>query len=173
MSDDRVPPAELAARHDGAVRHRTTVEVDAESFASAAAAAETWGVGTFTEHQGRVLLVREGDTWLLPGGACDPRESHVEGAVRETREETGIAVQVVDLAAVTVRTFVHGEESVEFYFATFRATPDGSDVAPSTDPGRPGEAVDEAAWHRTVPAATFDRELVVGLRGGDRRRQRD
>lgn len=164
MPDDRAPPAELAARHGGAVRHRTTVEVDAGSFASAAAAAETWGVGALVEHEGRVLLVREEDTWLLPGGAREPGESHVEGAVRETREETGVPVRVVDLAAVSVRTFVHGDESVAVYFATFRATPDGSDVTPSPDPGRPGESVDEAAWHRTVPEETFDRDLVVGLR---------
>lgn len=100
----------------------------------------------------------------MPGGTRDPGETHAEGAVRETREETGIAVRVVDLAAVTVRTFVRGEESAAFYFAT-QATPVGPDVDPSTDPGRPDEAVDEATWHRTVPSATFDRELVVRLRG--------
>lgn len=167
MADDRVAPAELAADSDGVVWHRPTVAVDAESFARWVDAADRWGVGTVVEHDGRVLLVREGDTWLLPGGMCEPGESHAEGAVRETREETGVAVRVVDLAAITVRTFVHGEESVEFYFATFRATPAGTDVAPAVDPELPDEAVDEAAWHQSLPAETFDRDLVGRLRGGE------
>ncbi|MFB6172407.1 MAG: NUDIX domain-containing protein [Haloarculaceae archaeon] len=170
---ERVSPVEFVARNGGAVVHRPPVEQDPEAFASAVDADGAWGVGTLVEHRGRVLLVREGDTWLLPGGLCEPDESHVEGAVRETYEETGLAVRVHDLAAVTVRTVARGDATAEFYFATFRATPAGTDVTPAADPGLPGEAVDEAAWHRSLPDATLHRDLLLRLRSGGRRSVRE
>lgn len=163
MGDDRVPPADLASRYGGVVWHRPTVKADAEKVAAVAADA-MWGVGTLVEHEGHILLVREGDTWLLPGGIREVGETHAEGAVRETREETGLAVRIVDLAAITVRTFVHGESSATFPFATFLAELTGERREPSPNPGYPGEGVDEAAWHCTVPEVTLDRDLVVRLR---------
>ena len=53
-------------------------------------------------HQGRVLLVRrrvkEGRlSWQFPAGKIEPGESPEEAAVRETREETGLAVTAVKL----------------------------------------------------------------------------
>lgn len=41
----------------------------------------------------RTLLVHHAklDKWLQPGGHCEPGETSTEAAVRETREETGVA----------------------------------------------------------------------------------
>jgi 8-oxo-dGTP pyrophosphatase MutT (NUDIX family) len=50
---------------------------------------------------GRVLLVRTvHGPWTLPAGAVDPGETPVQAALRETREEAGVDVEVVRLAGV-------------------------------------------------------------------------
>lgn len=53
-------------------------------------------------HEGRVLMVRrrisEGRlSWQFPAGAVEPGESREEAAVRETLEETGLAVKALKL----------------------------------------------------------------------------
>jgi 8-oxo-dGTP pyrophosphatase MutT (NUDIX family) len=52
--------------------------------------------------EGRILLVHRTDNglWALPGGGMDLGESIVETAVRETKEETGIDVEVTGLVGV-------------------------------------------------------------------------
>lgn len=54
------------------------------------------------DEDGRLLLVKRADdgTWCLPGGFVDPGESPEKTAVRETREETGLDAQTVDLVGV-------------------------------------------------------------------------
>jgi 8-oxo-dGTP pyrophosphatase MutT (NUDIX family) len=55
-------------------------------------------VAIFVVHQGRVLLHwhRRLARWLPPGGHVDPGELPDEAAVRETREETGLAIELLD-----------------------------------------------------------------------------
>lgn len=55
-----------------------------------------------TDDEGRVLLIKRTDNglWALPGGAQEFGEYIAETAVRETREEAGIAVEVVDVVGV-------------------------------------------------------------------------
>ncbi|MEU0048853.1 NUDIX hydrolase [Streptomyces sp. NPDC006309] len=53
-------------------------------------------------HEGRVLMVRrrisEGRlSWQFPAGAVEPGEAREEAAVRETLEETGLAVKALKL----------------------------------------------------------------------------
>lgn len=56
-------------------------------------------------HDGKVLLVQErsDQLWSLPGGWCDVLESPREAVAREVREETGVTVEVLELAAVLDR----------------------------------------------------------------------
>ncbi len=51
---------------------------------------------------GRVLLIRRTDNslWAIPGGAQDLGESIAETAVRETREESGIDVEVIGVVGI-------------------------------------------------------------------------
>jgi 8-oxo-dGTP diphosphatase len=60
------------------------------------------GVGGVIIAEERVLLARRGSEpmrgeWSIPGGALEVGESLAEGVMRELREETGLAVRVVEL----------------------------------------------------------------------------
>ncbi|MGV9213841.1 NUDIX hydrolase [Micromonospora sp. RB23] len=54
------------------------------------------------DSEGRVLLIQRTDNglWALPGGAQDFGEYIAETAVRETREETGIEVEVTEIVGI-------------------------------------------------------------------------
>ncbi|RKN24132.1 NUDIX domain-containing protein [Micromonospora musae] len=54
------------------------------------------------DEQGRVLLIQRTDNglWALPGGAQDFGEYIAETAVRETREETGVEVEVTGIVGI-------------------------------------------------------------------------
>jgi len=61
--------------------------------------------GTIPVHQGRVLLCRRAiepryGLWTLPAGFMENNETTLEGAVRETHEETLAEVTIDDLFAV-------------------------------------------------------------------------
>jgi 8-oxo-dGTP pyrophosphatase MutT (NUDIX family) len=61
------------------------------------------GVGVVIRGSGdTILLERRCDCgwWGLPGGRVEPGESLVDAAVREVREETGLAVEVTHLIGV-------------------------------------------------------------------------
>ena len=56
-------------------------------------------------HEGKVLMVQErsDQLWALPGGWCDPLESPRQAVAREIKEESGLTVEVDELAAVLDR----------------------------------------------------------------------
>lgn len=68
-----------------------------------------WGrfgaAGLLLLDSGRVLLqlraewVHHGGTWATPGGARDSHETHIEAALRETDEETGINASDIEVLA--------------------------------------------------------------------------
>jgi len=75
-------------------------------------------VDAVVQTAGHVLLIRRGGApgkglWALPGGYLEPRERLLQGALRELREETELALlpSTVEEALVGVRVFDHPERS--------------------------------------------------------------
>lgn len=54
------------------------------------------------DEQGRILLIHkiDNDLWALPGGGHDIGESIADTAVRETREETGVQVEITGVVGL-------------------------------------------------------------------------
>jgi len=71
-------------------------------------------VGAIIVDAGRILLVRRGaqplkGEWSLPGGALEIGETLSAGLIREVREETGLAVEPVELIELLDRIYRDGE----------------------------------------------------------------
>ncbi len=97
--------------------------------------------------QGRVLLVRQTDfgTFGAIGGAIDEDEAPADAGLRETREETGLEVELTDLVAAIGGpqfriTYPHGDRvgCVSIIY-TARVVGDPT-VVPD------GDEVDDARW---------------------------
>jgi ADP-ribose pyrophosphatase YjhB (NUDIX family) len=78
------------------------------------------GVGAIVVQGNRVLLVRRGTEplrghWSLPGGVLELGEALTDGVIREVREETGIAVEPVELVELLDRIHRDGER-VRFHY---------------------------------------------------------
>jgi ADP-ribose pyrophosphatase YjhB (NUDIX family) len=91
------------------------------------------------DDQDRVLVIHrtDNDLWALPGGAQEIGESIAETVVRETREETGIEVEVTGLVGIYsnprhVVAFTNGEVRQQFSIC-FRARPLGGAATTSDE----------------------------------------
>ncbi|WP_229405217.1 NUDIX hydrolase [Micromonospora sp. NBRC 110038] len=87
----------------------------------------------------RVLLIRRTDNglWAIPGGAQDFGEYIAETAVRETKEESGIDVEVTGIVGIYtdpkhVMAYSDGEVRQQFSIC-FRARYLGGEPTPSTE----------------------------------------
>lgn len=106
---------------------------------------------------GRVLLLHGWDPdtpdqpfWFSIGGGTDPGETHLDAAVRETREETGIVVRPQDVTPEIARydiDFLWGGRRIVqdlVFFAV--AVPDGTTVSfDGLDPLEAG-SIGKADW---------------------------
>lgn len=98
----------------------------------------TGSVVVMVDPSGRVLVLRRsyppGD-WVLPGGNAESGESPVETAVREVREETGLAVVPERMTGVYYQADHPAGEFIHFVFVA--GLPPGVEVHP--DPGEVAE----------------------------------
>jgi 8-oxo-dGTP pyrophosphatase MutT (NUDIX family) len=100
--------------------------------------------------------------WVPPGGALEPGENHGRAAVREIREETGLAVQIADeLWERRVALQIQGQpvSQIERYFLARLGS-----VCPSVR-NSSSEDIEELRWWSLPELAKSD-ELVYpeGLR---------
>ena len=82
-------------------------------------------------HSGKIVLTKREDfeVWCLPGGGIEDGESAVQAAVRESREETGLEVQLTRLVGLYFRGGGHN--------VLFAAKPVGGTLHP-----QPGEVIE-------------------------------
>jgi ADP-ribose pyrophosphatase YjhB (NUDIX family) len=77
-------------------------------------------------HEGKILLTQRTDyeTWVLPSGGVEDGESLAQAAMRETKEETGVDVELTRLIGVYSRL---GNWSPG-YMVLFAAKPVGGEI---------------------------------------------
>ena len=104
------------------------------------------GVGVLVFDKDRVLLVKREQEpgkgrWSIPGGLLELGELLKEGARRETKEETGIDVDVDDLLDVIDNIVVDEQDKVSYHYVLidYLGHRIGGTLVPGTD-------VKEARW---------------------------
>ena len=97
------------------------------------------GVGCIVLRGDTLLMVREKGRWSLPKGGLDAGELVQQGAIRETYEETGLNVELRELAFVVefqARTWGH---HLQFFYL-------GREVGGTLGPRDPDREVQEAKF---------------------------
>jgi ADP-ribose pyrophosphatase len=129
------------------------------------------GVGTVTIKNGRILLIRRAfepgaGKWSIPGGLVEVGEKLSEAAVRETAEETGIQVEVLELINVfdMIDLDGHGKPKYHYVLVDFLSKPVGGKERPSSE-------VTELRWVTFEEARSMDltktaRKALEELFGG-------
>jgi len=117
------------------------------------------GVGAVIVQEARVLLVQRGrepmkGRWTIPGGLIEIGESLLEAVVRETREETGLEVEPIELVELLDR--IHREEGrVRYHYviADYLCRVTGGTLA----------AADDAAAVRWVERAEWNSRSALAI----------
>ena len=79
------------------------------------------GVGAIIIEEARVVLVKRAHPpleaeWSIPGGVLEVGELLREAAIREAREETGLAVETGELLGVFDRVLRDPEQRVQYHY---------------------------------------------------------
>ncbi|GAB3934047.1 NUDIX domain-containing protein [Kribbella albertanoniae] len=92
---------------------------------------------------GEILLIERSDNcnWAVPGGAIDLGESMAQAAVRETKEETGIDCEIVDVIGIFtdpkhIILYTSNNEARQEFSILLRARSTGGEPTPSSESTR-------------------------------------
>jgi 8-oxo-dGTP diphosphatase len=103
-------------------------------------------VGVIIQDGDRIVLIRRDKEpskglWTFPGGAVELGESLRDAAVREAREETGLRVEIGEVATVIDRLVDDGAGRIRYHYVIidYLAHPIGGTLRPGTD-------ASEACW---------------------------
>ncbi|WP_035864674.1 NUDIX domain-containing protein [Kitasatospora cheerisanensis] len=114
------------------------------------------------DERGRVLLQRRTDNgmWALPGGKMDLGESLADCGIRETREETGLDIEIVGIVGTYtnpghVFAYDDGEVRQEFSICLLGRPVGGGDL-------RVSDESFEVAWF--APEETDELPMVSSIR---------
>lgn len=98
------------------------------------------GVGAIIFRGRDVLLVKRGSApaigkWSIPGGLVELGESLEASVCRETLEEVGLQVKVIDLVAALDRVILDNERRIEYHYILldFLCEVTGGDLRAATD----------------------------------------
>lgn len=85
-------------------------------------------------HEGKILLTQREDfeTWILPSGGVEDDESIAQAAIRETKEETGLDVELTRLVGIYSRL----SNMAQVHAVLFTAKPIGGEIK-----CQPGETI--------------------------------
>ena len=117
--------------------------------------------GALVEKEGKILLVRRLNEpaigkWSFPGGFVDAHEDPAEAACREVFEETGLVVQINDLAhLISGREHPLGADIVLVYHCSIL----GGELHPADDADR----AEFFAWDALPPLAFRATRVALGL----------
>lgn len=116
--------------------------------------------------KGEILMIRrtDNDNWALPGGAIDLGESVTQAAVRETKEETGIDVEIAGLVGIysDPRHVIHytsNNEVRQEFSILLRGTAIGGETACSEE----SSAVEWIQLHK-IQDLIMDRSMMIRVR---------
>jgi ADP-ribose pyrophosphatase YjhB (NUDIX family)/GNAT superfamily N-acetyltransferase len=92
-------------------------------------------VGIIIEHSDGVVLIKRAhpphkDEWTLPSGFIEADESAEDGAIREAEEETGLKVEIIELAGIN--SFPEGPP-ISGIMIFYRARPIGGELRAGDD----------------------------------------
>jgi 8-oxo-dGTP diphosphatase len=109
-------------------------------------AAPIVAVGVIIENEGRILLIQRDreparGLWTFPGGAVELGETVRQAAQREAREETGLEVEVGEVATVLDNLFRDEAGAVQYHYVII-------DLYARVTGGqmRPGSDVSDVRW---------------------------
>lgn len=120
--------------------------------------------GAIVIHQGRLLLIRrdsepDRDKWTVPGGVVELGERVKDAVVRETREECGLEIQVVDERPIYVTDNIiidrSGKPEYHYVMLEFLSRVKGGRLKHGSD-------VKEAVWVPLGEVRNYD--LTKGFR---------
>lgn len=129
------------------------------------------GVGAVAIKNGKVLLVKRAfepgaGKWSIPGGLVEVGEKLSEACARETKEETGVEVEILELINVfdMIDRDEEGKTKYHYVLVDFLAKPVGGEE-------RRSEEVTEIAWVDYQEAKRMDltrtaRKALEELFGG-------
>lgn len=113
--------------------------------------------GVIIVENDHILLVYEKGHWSLPKGKKEVKESMMEAAIREAKEETGLDVLVNDVAFVTEFIRENNRYYIQVYY---EATIIGGEIHAGNDPDQEIEAVEFKPIDQLDEYLSFEPRLV-------------